>query len=100
MIVNGNILNTPTKEVKSISTKENLINNNNSKKNNSRNYRSLTNIFGADYFIQKDLNEIKDQLRNNMKGKLNEKLKRYITSYSDQKKKKNLKDNKNNEKKS
>lgn len=99
MIVNGNILNTPTKEVKSISTKENLINNNNnSKKNNSRNYRSLTNIFGSDYFIQKDLNEIKDQLRNNMKGKLNEKLKRYITSYSDQKKKKNLKDNKNNEK--
>ena len=65
----------------------------NKQETNSRNYRSLTNIFGEHYFMEKDLKELKDKIRSDMKVKLNQKLKGYITSYSEQKKEKIKKEN-------
>ena len=87
-IVNGgnNLTTIPTSEIKAVF--ENVTNTNNSKIS-SRNYKSMSSIFGEDYFMQKDLMEIKNKLKNNMRLKLNQKLKTYISNYSEQKKKKN-----------
>ncbi len=92
-IINAKNLTLQTSENKPI--QENKINNNIviKQETNSRNYRSLTNIFGENYFIEKDLKELKDKIRNDMKKKLNQKSKGYITSYSEQKKKNNIKEN-------
>ena len=70
------------------------------KKKTTRNSKSLTNIFGENYFIEKDLKELKDKIRNDIKKKLNQKAKGYITSYNIQKKKKNIKENNETEKQS
>ena len=90
-IINGNNLTIPTSENKGV------IENQNNSKLTSRNYKSMSNLFGEDYFIQKDLLQLKNNLRNNIKSKLNQKLKTYIVSYSEQKK--NLSKNKNNDEK-
>ena len=92
-IIRGNILTTPTKEY--ISIIENKISSNNSRLN-SKNYKSLTDLFGQDYFIQKDLKELKNQIRNNVKSKLSQKLKRYITSYSENNRNNHKSNEKNN----
>ena len=94
-IINAKNLTLQTSENKPI--QENKINNNIviKQETNSRNYRSLTNIFGENYFMEKDLKELKDKIKNDMKLKLNKTLKGYITSYSEQKKKKNIKESKN-----
>ena len=90
-IINGNNLTIPTSENKAV------MENQNNSKLTSRNYKSMTNLFGEDYFIQKDLLQLKNNLRNNIKSKLNQKLRTYIVSYSEQKK--NLAKNKNNDEK-
>ena len=90
-IINGNNLTIPTSENKAV------MENQNNSKLTSRNYKSMSNLFGEDYFIQKDLLQLKNNLRNNIKSKLNQKLKTYIVSYSEQKK--NLSKNKNNDEK-
>ena len=73
--------------------------NTNKEKLNSKNSKSMKNIFTPDYFLQKDLKKLKEQVRNNIKINLNQKIKRYITSYSEEKKKNNIKEYKNNKKK-
>ena len=92
-IISSNNLTVPS-NIKLLSPKKSPINSNNSKIQ-SRNYRSLTHLFGEDYFIQQDLKEVKNQVRDNIKSNLNIKLKRYITSYNEDKKKNNLQKNKN-----
>ena len=57
-----------------------------------RNCRSLTNIFGDNYLMEKDLKELKEKIRNDMKKNINQKTKCYITSYTEQKKDNNKKD--------
>ena len=88
-IISSNNLTVPS-NIKLLSPKKSPINSNNSKIQ-SRNYRSLTHLFGEDYFIQQDLKEVKNQVRDNIKSNLNIKLKRYITSYNEDKKKNNYK---------
>lgn len=90
-IINGNNLTIPTSENKAV------VENQNNSKLTSRNYKSMSNLFGEDYLIQKDLFQLKNNLRNNIKSKLNQRLKTYIISYSEQKK--NLSKNKNNDEK-
>ena len=94
-IINAKNLVLQTSENKPIL--ENKINNNIviKQETNTKNYRSLTNIFGENYFMEKDLKELKDKIKNDMKLKLNKKLKGYITSYSEQKKKKKIKESRN-----
>ena len=92
-IISSNNLTVPS-NIKLLSPKKSPINSSNSKIQ-SRNYRSLTHLFGEDYFIQQDLKEVKNQVRDNIKSNLNIKLKRYITSYNEDKKKNNLQKNKN-----
>ena len=94
---NNNNLTIQTNDNKSPIDNQNQMNSNKLKLT-SRNYKSLSNIFGEDYLIQKDLKELKDNIRNNIKYNLNRKLKRYITNYSERKKN-NSRNNKNNEKK-
>ena len=89
---NGSISNSSRNFLPKI-IKGNMLNN---EKKNSRNYRSLTDLFGQDYFIQKDLRELKNKIRNNVKNKLSQKMKKYITSYSEQKKNNNQNNEKNN----
>ena len=91
-IINAKNLTIQTSENNPI---PNNIININKQETNLRNYRSLTNIFGENYFMEKDLKELKDKIRSDMKIKLNQKLKGYITSYSEQKKEKIKKENKN-----
>ena len=91
-IINAKNLTIQTSENNPI---PNNIININKQETNLRNYRSLTNIFGENYFMEKDLKELKDKIRSDMKLKLNQKLKGYITSYSEQKKEKIKKENKN-----
>ena len=90
-IINGNNLTIPTSENKAV------IENQNNSKLASKNYKSMSNLFGEDYYIKKDLLQLKNNLRNNIKSKLNQKLKTYIISYSEQKK--NSSKNKNNDEK-
>lgn len=96
-IINANILTSPSNLKKPES--ENPININiNKEKFNSKNSKSMKNIFDPDYLLQKDLKKIKEQVRSDIKIKLNQKIKRYLTSYSEEKKKKNIKEYKKNEK--
>ena len=96
-IVNVNILTSPSNLHKP--EFENQININNKEKLNSKNSKSMKNLFDPNYFLQKDLKKLKEQVRNDIKIKLNQKIKRYITSYTEEKKKNNIKENKNLEKK-
>ena len=81
-IINSNNLTIQTNDIKP--QIENNASSNNSKLI-SRNHKSLSNLFGEDYIIQKDLKELKDNIRNNIKNNINGKLKRY-TNYSERKK--------------
>lgn len=76
-------------------SQEDRTTNSNNSKIPSRNYKSLTHLFGEDYLIQQDLKEVKNQISNVVKSELNQKLRRYITSYNEEKKKKNIKNVKN-----
>ena len=62
---------------------------------NGNNFTSPANII----ILQKDLKELKEQFRKDIKSKINQKIKRYITTFSIEKKKNSIKEIKNNGKK-
>ena len=93
-IINGNNFTSPANI---INESENIKNSN--KIRLKKNTKSLSNLFWEEDILQKDLKELKEQFRKDIKSKINQKIKRYITTFSIEKKKNSIKEIKNNGKK-
>ena len=93
-IINGNNF---TSTANIINESENIKNSN--KIRLKKNTKSLSNLFWEEDILQKDLKELKEQFRKDIKSKINQKIKRYITTFSIEKKKNSIKEIKNNGKK-
>ena len=95
ILIDDNNLSTPTNIINVKS--ENIKNYN--KIRLKKNIKSLSNLFWEEDILQKDLKELKEQFTKDIKSKINQNLKGYITSYSIEKNKNSIMGNKNNEKK-
>ena len=93
-IINGNNFTSPANI---INESENIKNSN--KIRLKKNTKSLSNLFWEEDILQKDLKELKEQFRKDIKSKINQKIRRYITTFSIEKKKNSIKEIKNNGKK-